>query len=108
MERENFKLKQNENLQTDFSMEKYLSLPSHLHSALAKFRLSCHSHFLKQDAIEDLHYIQPEKRLCQVCKVIEDETMCYSLILVGTKSIPNFSHHTLDRRFKELMTSHNQ
>ena len=37
------KLKQNENLQRDFSMEKYLSLPSHLHSALAKFRLSCHS-----------------------------------------------------------------
>ena len=30
-------------IKSDFSMEKYLSFPSHLHSALAKFRLSCHS-----------------------------------------------------------------
>ena len=49
-------------IKSDFSMEKYLSLPSHIRSALAKFRLSCH--FL---AIETGRYIRPplppEKRL---------------------------------------------
>ena len=99
-------------IKSDFSMKKYLSLPS---PALAKFRLSCHSL-----AIETGRYIRPplppEKRPCQVCKVIEDEKhflLQYyvttfslqefdSLILVATKNIPNFSHLTLDRRFKEL------
>ena len=40
MERRNFKRKMRtyRQIKTDFSMEKYLSLPSHLRSALAKFR----------------------------------------------------------------------
>ena len=100
---------------SDFSMEKCLSLPSNLRSALAIFRLSCHSLLIETGC-----YIRPpEKRLCQVCKVnvIKDEklfllqcvTTCSlpefdSLILVATKNIPNFSHLTLDRKFKELMT----
>ena len=95
-------------IKSDFSMEKYLSLPSHLRSALAKFRLSCHSL-----AIETGCYIRPslppKKRLCQVCKVIEDEKLFLlqyyvttfslpeldSLILVATKNIPNLSHISL-------------
>ena len=54
MERRNFKLKlmrTYRQIKSDFSMEKYLSLPSHLHSALAKF-----SHSL---AIETGCYIRP-------------------------------------------------
>ena len=40
-------------IKSDFSIEKYLSLPSHLRSALAKFRdqVAILSWLLKQDAI---------------------------------------------------------
>ena len=71
-------------------MEKYLSLPSHLRSALAKFR----------DQVETLS-------LTILCYNMLSLPELDSLILVPTKNIPNLSHLTLDRRFKKLMTSHN-
>ena len=74
----------------NYNLEPYLFLPSHLRTAVARFRTSCHSL-----AIETGRYtrplLPPEKRVCQTCEVMEDEKH-FLLNCSSTQSLPEYKH----------------
>ena len=74
----------------NYNLEPYLLLPSHLHTAIGRFRISCHSL-----AIETGRYtrppLPPEERVCQTCGVMEDEKH-FLLNCSSTQRLPEYKH----------------
>ena len=98
-----------------FQMEKYLYLPLHLRTAIAKFRLSCHSLYSYRDRAVCKTYIT--ERVCQTCNVMEDEKH-FLLVCPRTQSLPeyvslqniceqvirNFNSLSIDNKFSSMMS----
>ena len=104
---------------SELCLEQCLSLPLHLRTAITTFRISCHSL-----AIERGRYVRPplppERRLCPVCNVVEDEKH-FLLVCTSSQSLPehnvlmksceraivNFSHLDTNMKFTLMMSSAN-